>query len=438
MTTIRVQPEELETVAKHVPDAEDACQRAQTSLSWGLPSLVMEIPGIGSAAIQELTDELLHWLRRYEEKLNEAEELLYRTAAAISQADQTLADNMKEFGLELSGWYDLQRLFGEYDPVTGERISGWDRLVAGGMLLASFVPPVKGAGVAGKAAIKGAKAAETAVDVSKLISKTKNVLNYDKIKSFFQTIYHQVIKRPITETIRSFKKRWENLLENVGSVLQGPQLAADGVGAVPSGRVIGIAEESASSVRFSMSQVGEKGTGDVAKGTGNSLETKGYRPQPGERTMTREEWKALDRERRIKTNYPKPTIQEKSYDLVKSNPHYYTPEGEIIWPPNRGVLGEPERIILKPGTIIDRFGYEGGTFVSPYGVPYEMRSLAPETFLKPYNVYVVTKPIEVQAGRIAPWFDEPGLGIQYELNQSVKDLIEQGVLRRVVKYNEKR
>nr|WP_311769433.1 TNT domain-containing protein [Parageobacillus thermoglucosidasius] len=176
----------------------------------------------------------------------------------------------------------------------------------------------------------------------------------------------------------------------------------------------------------------------IDKGTGNSLETKGYRPQPGERTITREEWKALDRERRIKTNYPKPTIQEKSYDLVKSDPHYYTPEGEIIWPPNRGVLGEPERIILKPGTIIDRFGYEGGTFVSPYGVPYEMRSLAPETFLKPYNVYVVTKPIEVQAGRIAPWFDEPGLGIQYELNQSVKDLIEQGVLRRVVKYNEKR
>ncbi|SFA47601.1 hypothetical protein SAMN05192569_101516 [Parageobacillus thermantarcticus] len=108
MTTIRVKPEELETVAKHVPDAEDACRCARTSLSWELPSLVMEIPGIGSAAIHELTDELFHWLQRYEEKLNEVEELLYRTAAAIRQADQTLADNMKEFGLELLGWYDLQ------------------------------------------------------------------------------------------------------------------------------------------------------------------------------------------------------------------------------------------------------------------------------------------------------------------------------------------
>ncbi|MBA2875693.1 uncharacterized protein YukE [Anoxybacillus caldiproteolyticus] len=63
MTTIRVKPEELETVAKHVPDAEDACQRARTSLSWELPSLAMKIPGIGSAVIHELTDELLHWLQ---------------------------------------------------------------------------------------------------------------------------------------------------------------------------------------------------------------------------------------------------------------------------------------------------------------------------------------------------------------------------------------
>jgi uncharacterized protein YukE len=158
MTAIRVQPEELEAVAKHVPDAEDACQRARTTLSWEFPSLVMEITGVGSAAIQELTDELLHWLLRYEEKLNEAEELLYRTAAAMYQADQTLADSMKEFGLELLGWYDLQRLFGEYDPITGERISGLDRLLAGGMVLASFIPPVKGAGIASKAGIKGAKA----------------------------------------------------------------------------------------------------------------------------------------------------------------------------------------------------------------------------------------------------------------------------------------
>jgi hypothetical protein len=54
----------------------------------------------------------------------------------------------------------VQRLFGEYDPVTEERISGWDRLLAGGMLLASFIPPVKGTGIAGKQRSKEQKRQE--------------------------------------------------------------------------------------------------------------------------------------------------------------------------------------------------------------------------------------------------------------------------------------
>ncbi|RDE34706.1 hypothetical protein DV713_11750 [Parageobacillus thermoglucosidasius] len=272
MTMIRVKPEELETVAKHVPYAEDACQRARISLSWELPSLVMEIPGISSAAIHELTDELIHWLQRYEEKLNEAEELLYRTAAAIRQADQTLADNIKEFGLELLGWYDLQRVFGEYDPVTGERLSFGDRLFAGGMLLLSVIPPAKGAGIAGKAGIKGAKAAGIAADVSKLVPQMKYVLRYDKMMSVFQAAYLQVVKAPITKTLRYFKKQWNDLLASVSSVQWQPAFA--GIGPVSRAGIQETAEEVTSSVRFSMSHAGDgvigKGTGGVAKGTNKS------------------------------------------------------------------------------------------------------------------------------------------------------------------------
>jgi hypothetical protein len=251
---------------------EDACQRARTSLSWELPSLVMEIPGIGSDAIHELRDELVHWLHRYEEKLNEVEELLYRTAEAMRQADQTLADNMKEFGLELLGWYDVQRLFGEYDPITGERISAGDRWLAGGMLLASFIPPVKGIGIAGKVGIKGAKAAGTAADVSKLVSQMKHVLRYDRIMPALQAVYHQVVKAPITNTIRSFKKQWDGLLDSVRSVQWQPAFA--GIGPVSRTGIQETAEEVTSSVRFSMSQAGDgvigKGTGGVAKGTGKT------------------------------------------------------------------------------------------------------------------------------------------------------------------------
>ncbi|WP_231559818.1 pre-toxin TG domain-containing protein [Geobacillus sp. FSL W8-0032] len=166
---------------------------------------------------------------RDEQKLNEAEELLYRTAAAMRQADETLADNMKEFGLELLGWYDVQRVFGEYDPIAGERLSVGDRLLAGGMLLASMVPPAKGAGMAGKAAIKGTKAMEAA----SVLSKTKHVVRYDKIKAIFETIYQQVVKAPFAETARLFKKQWDDLVESVASTAWQPAYA--GVG--PASRV---------------------------------------------------------------------------------------------------------------------------------------------------------------------------------------------------------
>jgi RHS repeat-associated protein len=104
---------------------------------------------------------------------------------------------------------------------------------------------------------------------------------------------------------------------------------------------------------------------------------------------------------------------------------------DIIWPPNKGFLGESKRITLMPGTRVDRYGYEGGTFVSPEGTPYEMRSLAPGSNLKPYNIYDVVKPVEVSSGIVAPWFGEPGMGIQYEFSLSISDLLSKGILKRV-------
>lgn len=44
------------------------------------------------------------------------------------------------------------------------------------------------------------------------------------------------------------------------------------------------------------------------------------------------------------------------------------------WPPNRGALGEVWRITLPVGTLVDRYGYPGGPFVSPVGTPYPMRA----------------------------------------------------------------
>ncbi len=106
-------------------------------------------------------------------------------------------------------------------------------------------------------------------------------------------------------------------------------------------------------------------------------------------------------------------------------------EKPIEWPPNDGFDGPPVAKQLDVGTRIDRYGLEGGKFVSPEGTPAGMRSLAPGTLEKPYNIYEVTKPIVVEAGKAAPWFGEVGGGTQYLLPMKVGDAVAQGLLKRV-------
>jgi RHS repeat-associated protein len=107
--------------------------------------------------------------------------------------------------------------------------------------------------------------------------------------------------------------------------------------------------------------------------------------------------------------------------------------GNIIWPKNDGFAGVADDVTLQPGTMIDRYGYEGGSFVSPEGIPYEMRSLAPGTEVKPYHIYEVVKPVDGLGGEIAPWFGQPGGGTQYKLNQTIQELLDGGYIKEVFK-----
>ena len=100
------------------------------------------------------------------------------------------------------------------------------------------------------------------------------------------------------------------------------------------------------------------------------------------------------------------------------------------WSPNRGFMHPPVRQTLGVGTRMDRFGYKGGTFASPEGTPFTLRGLPPESASKPYNVYEVMKPLDVNAGTAAPAFGG-GFGPQYELSDPVKVLLKSGHLRRV-------
>ena len=106
-------------------------------------------------------------------------------------------------------------------------------------------------------------------------------------------------------------------------------------------------------------------------------------------------------------------------------------ELQTYWPANKGALGKVTNEKLKPGTIIDRYGYEGGSYVSPAGTPFEMRALPPTTNKAGLNTYKVVKPVSAETATIAPAFNQIGLGIQHKLSDSVGNLIKSGHLERV-------
>ncbi len=107
---------------------------------------------------------------------------------------------------------------------------------------------------------------------------------------------------------------------------------------------------------------------------------------------------------------------------------YQKADGSWEWPPNDGFAGPRATQTLPVGSRIDRFGHPGGKYLSPEGTPFTQRALAPKSLNDPYYAYRVAKPLEVQSGKIAPAFDQPGGGTQYNTAKSVQQLINEGYL----------
>lgn len=125
--------------------------------------------------------------------------------------------------------------------------------------------------------------------------------------------------------------------------------------------------------------------------------------------------------------------------------------GSWNWPPASGFVTAPDgsqleyKITLQPGTLLDRYGSVYGQFVSPAGTPFAERALPPASLdtVQPayqgkvpppvncnYHEYRVDKPVAVEAGPTAPWFGQPGYGMQYQLTSgaTVGSLLNDGSL----------
>jgi len=104
------------------------------------------------------------------------------------------------------------------------------------------------------------------------------------------------------------------------------------------------------------------------------------------------------------------------------------------YPVNNGFLVAPVRAWLQPGELIDRFGGSSvSRFFSPAGTALAKRSLPPATATMKLRVFEVLKPFEVDAGIVAPAFGQLGSGTQYRTALTLQELLEQGVIREVVR-----
>jgi len=77
-------------------------------------------------------------------------------------------------------------------------------------------------------------------------------------------------------------------------------------------------------------------------------------------------------------------------------------------------------VTLHPGQLMDRFGNEFGSFLSPAGAKYGERGIPPSNLNTEdprypfgYHLYRVKKDTLVCAGPAAPAFEQPGQGVQY-------------------------
>ncbi|MFY9921144.1 MAG: TNT domain-containing protein, partial [Mycobacterium sp.] len=123
-------------------------------------------------------------------------------------------------------------------------------------------------------------------------------------------------------------------------------------------------------------------------------------------------------------------------------PRFGTPDSRI-WPDNNGFPPgyDPQPAQLPPGTIIDRFGHEGGRYLAPDGTPFADRALTPETVVSEYHRYSVTEqPLpdgwQIVEGPVEPWYGQtpsPGT-VQYMIvgpqgvRVSVEELVDRGIL----------
>ena len=101
---------------------------------------------------------------------------------------------------------------------------------------------------------------------------------------------------------------------------------------------------------------------------------------------------------------------------------------QTYYPPNDGFMGPTSKVLLQPGTMIQRTGDFAGRFTALAGNPPQMLSLPYDKIGQATTYFQITQPVNALSGTAAPWFGQIGGGTQYLLDSPIIDLINNGNL----------
>ena len=113
----------------------------------------------------------------------------------------------------------------------------------------------------------------------------------------------------------------------------------------------------------------------------------------------------------------------------KGEDRFYSDDGKPIYPPNNGAIGKEEKTVLPKGTVISRYGPNGGVFASSAKTSLEERALPKNTREKnELHTFVLKNDVTCYKSIVAPWFAQKGGGVQLRLTNSLQELLDRGDL----------
>ena len=131
-------------------------------------------------------------------------------------------------------------------------------------------------------------------------------------------------------------------------------------------------------------------------------------------------------------NKPKFIFDSRAQQYRNTSNGQFVSPSKLPWPSNDGFVTRSPTII-KPGTIIDRFGKPSGRYAGQPGATVSERGMAQGADLAPYRKYEVIQPLPAEVGPAAPVpeFGATGGATQYKFDKSVNDLVTDGYLREI-------